>query len=104
MDETGPSQEDHGWYLTFLYEQHPYDLFVAYMPTGQANSGTWLACLERSYGLLGSLLGKRHRSIEPGAILVIHDVLAASELCHNVRWLFFAIFVAEILKAEQVTH
>jgi hypothetical protein len=87
VDDAGPEQEDHGWYFTFTYGGQLYDLVVSYVPT--TGSPRWLACLERSHGLLGSLIGQRHRSIARGALVLIHDVLESSDWCRGITWLYF---------------
>jgi hypothetical protein len=88
VDENDPSQEDHGWYLTFKLNDLLYDIVVTYVP-GNGAAPRWLACIERSVGLLGSMIGKRHRSVTTEVVQLINEVLVESQECRDVRWLFF---------------
>jgi hypothetical protein len=87
VDDEDPSQEDHGWYMTFRFNDLLYDVVVSYAPTNDA--ARWLVALERSVGLFGSIIGQRHHGVRVEAVRLVHDILQASEECRDVQWLFF---------------
>jgi hypothetical protein len=87
VDGADPDQEDHGWYCTFTCEERLYDLVVSHVPTAEGSD--WLACIERSHGIFLSMLGQRNRSIAEGVALLIHEILASSDLCGEIRWFFY---------------
>ena len=88
FDEEDPSQEDHGWYVTFRLNGLLYDLVASYAPTNDAQR--WLLSLERSVGLLRSMMGQRRRGVTIEAVQLINDILQASAECQDVKWLFFS--------------
>lgn len=88
VDEEDPSQEDHGWYVTFAFEGALYDLVVTYAP-GNGAAGRWLACIERSVGLWGTMIGQRHRGVTKEVVRLVNDILVEAEECRDVRWLYF---------------
>lgn len=89
VDDAGPEQEDHGWYITFRHDGQLYDLVVSFVPSRGGGTPSWLVCLERSHGLLGSLFGQRRSSIKREPLLLMHEVLSSSDLCGSVTWLYF---------------
>jgi len=57
------------------------------VPAGDdKDPAVWLGWVERNAGALSSLLGARHRGIEPVALEVIHDILSRGESISRVRW------------------
>lgn len=88
VDEEDPSQEDHGWYVTFTFNDLLYDLIVIYAPANGA-AARWLACIEKSAGLFGTMIGQRHRAVTAEVVQLINDILMHAEECRDVRWLYF---------------
>jgi hypothetical protein len=87
VDEDDPSQEDHGWYLTFRFNELLFDLVVSFVPAN--DTARWLVSLERSVGLFGSMIGQRHRGVTVDAVRLVNDILQASAECRDVEWFFF---------------
>jgi hypothetical protein len=87
VDETDPSQEDHGWYVTFGSEKESHEAIVVYAPTEKTSR--WLVCVERSVGVLGTVLGRRTRAVLPVAVELLHSVLSESAEVRGLRWLRF---------------
>ncbi len=88
VDEEDPSQEDHGWYVTFTLDGLLYDLVVSYAPE-DGEAARWLACIERSVGLWGTMIGQRHRAVTREVVELVNDILVHAEECADIRWLFF---------------
>jgi hypothetical protein len=88
IDESDPSQEDHGWYLTFKIQGSLHDAVVSHVPTDDGDA-LWLLCLERSVGILGSIIGRRHRSVTVEALQLVDETLQASPEVRDVQWLLF---------------
>jgi hypothetical protein len=78
-------QEDFGWYLEFQVPEGQHCVIVGFRPDDPAPGGCWIAWLERSRGLVASLLGGRKRGIAGSAVLALHAALQAPEI-RNVRW------------------
>lgn len=87
VDETDPSQEDHGWYVTFGSDRESHDAIVVYAPTETASR--WLLSVERSVGVLGTIFGRRTRTVLEGAVELIHNILSESAEVRRVKWLRF---------------
>ncbi len=87
VDESDPSQEDHGWYVTFGPDRESHDAVIVYAPTETASR--WLLCVERSVGVLGSILGRRARAVVPSAVELIEDILRDAHEVRNLRWSSF---------------
>lgn len=87
IEEEEPSQEDHGWYLTFRRNDILYDLIVSYAPEN-GGAPRWLVSIERGFGLLGSLFGRRYKRVEVEVVRLVNDILQKAEECRGVRWLF----------------
>lgn len=83
-----PGQEDFGWYLDFAVGNTGHTFVIGHRPTGESEAGTWIGWLERSRGLIGSLMGQRKRGIQPLAAEAIHRILSCSPLIRDVRWHF----------------
>jgi hypothetical protein len=88
VDENDPSQEDHGWYVTFTWNHLSYDLVVTYAPTN-GMAARWLACIERSVGLFGTLIGQRHRAVPSEIVQLVNDILVHAGECEDIQWLYF---------------
>jgi hypothetical protein len=88
VDEGDPSQEDHGWYVTFTLNARCYDIVFICAP---ANDGAarWLACIENSVGVFGTMLGLRHRAVPRAVVELVKDILVHAEECRDTRWLYF---------------
>lgn len=81
-----PGQEDFGWFFGFRPGETVYQFIIGYRPGADKEPGVWIGWVERKVGLLGSLLGARHRGIEPQALEVLHAVLARADRVASVRW------------------
>jgi len=79
-----PGQEDFGWYLIFKVANVSHCLVVGYRPDDAA----WIGWLERDRGLVGSLLRRRSRDIQPAAVVAIHEILSGSPQIRDVKWHF----------------
>ena len=90
-----PGQEDFGWYVSFDVAGQAYDFVISYRPGHQNVPGDWICCLERSLGLIPSILGRRKKGIQSAAAEAIHSVLEASSSIHNVRWFSDADYATE---------
>ena len=83
-----PGQEDFGWYLNFEAAGIEHTFVIGHRPNGETEAGTWIGGLERTRGLIGTILGGRKRGIQPSAAEAIHRVLSGSPLVQDVRWYF----------------
>ena len=80
-----PGQEDFGWYLDFRVPEGEHCVVLGFRPEDPAPDGCWIAWLERSRGLIGSLFGGRQRGIAASAVAAVHQALQDPEI-RNVRW------------------
>jgi hypothetical protein len=87
-----PGQEDFGWYLNFDTAGVGHTFVIGHRPNGETEAGTWIGCLERKRGLIGSILGGRRRGIQASAAQAIHQILTGSSVVREVRWHFHADF------------
>jgi hypothetical protein len=83
-----PSQEDFGWYLNFEVTGTGHTFVIGRRPNSETEAGTWVGWLERSRGLMGSLMGGREWGILPSAVEEIHRILSSSPQIRDVRWHF----------------
>jgi hypothetical protein len=81
-----PDQEDFGWYFTFRAGGIDHDFVVGFRPGSAEGDGEWIGWVERRYGLIGSLLGRRQRGVAPEATSAIHAALTGSRRVRDVRW------------------
>jgi hypothetical protein len=79
-----PGQEDFGWYFDFTVPAGKHCCVLGYQPDDP--EGRWLVWLERSRGLLGSLLGMRTRGIDVTAVQVIGDILSGAPEVRELQW------------------
>jgi hypothetical protein len=84
--ESEPGQEDFGWYMTFRIGETDYDLVIGYRPGDEGQLGDWMCTVERSAGLVGSLLGARKRGIQADALEALHSLLSTAPEISNLRW------------------
>jgi hypothetical protein len=80
-----PGQEDFGWYFEFSVPEGRHCVVMGFRPGDTDSDGCWMVWLERSRGLLGSLLGGRQRGIAPSAIAALDRALRVPEI-RNVQW------------------
>jgi hypothetical protein len=73
-------QEDHGWYLTFVAGDQSYDFIIGYREDDE-----WIGWIERSCGLFASLLGGRHRGMQPAGPLAIHAAVSEPRVT-SIAW------------------
>lgn len=83
FNESDPSPGDHGWYVAFGRDK-PHGAIVTYAPVGA--TPRWLLCIERTVGLIGTILGRRSRSVDPSVIELIDKILKGSPEIRKVRW------------------
>ena len=76
----GLGQDYHGWYFCFVLDGTNYEFTLRLSDKG------WRGTLERSAGLISSILGGRSRGISKAAIAMIDEVLKSHAGIHNVRW------------------
>mgnify|MGYP006908254075 CR=1 FL=1 len=81
-----PGQEDFGWYFNFQLGDDTYCFVLGFRPDDEGEDGSWLGFLERSVGLIGSLLGRRSRGIPVEAARAIHGALSNASEITEVRW------------------
>jgi hypothetical protein len=81
-----PGQEDFGWYFNFTLPEGRHCCVLGYRPAGEGEPGLWIAWLERSRGLLGSLIGGRKRGISPAAVALVHQALSGAPEITRVTW------------------
>lgn len=87
--EGEPGQEDFGWYLRFNADGVEHCFVVGFRPDGSGGpSGQWIGTVERSRGLLSSLLGRRRAGVSAAALMAIHGVISTSPAVRNVSWHF----------------
>jgi hypothetical protein len=79
-----PGQEDFGWYFEFTVPAGKHCCMLGYQ--GDTPEGVWRLWLERSRGLVGSLLGRRSQGIDEAAARAINDVLAATPEIRDLEW------------------
>ena len=91
-----PGQEDFGWYLNFEATGIGHTFVIGHRPNGETEAGTWIGCVERKHGLIGSMLGGRRRGIQASAVQAIHEILAGSSLIRDLRWHFERDFASGI--------
>ncbi|MGB9103915.1 MAG: hypothetical protein WCC59_04075 [Terriglobales bacterium] len=87
-----PGQEDFGWYFTFLVSGIEHCFVIGHRPGDDKSEGVWIGWLERSRGLVASVLRGRKRGIQPAAAWAIHEILSSSPQIQNVRWHFHRDF------------
>jgi len=87
-----PGQEDFGWYLNFESSGISHCLVLLYRPDDVRDGATWIGRLERSRGLIGTILGRRKHGIQESAAEAIHRILQSSSLIRDVRWYFHEDF------------
>ncbi len=81
-----PGQEDFGWFFNFHVGDAGYCLVIGFRPDDDAGAGTWVCFIERSLGLIASLLGRRNKGLTPDASRTIHRALSGSAEVRDVRW------------------
>lgn len=81
-----PGQEDFGWYFDFKVPEGDHCCVLGHRPADGDDPAVWIAWLERSRGLLGSLFGGRNRNIAASACSAIHGALSGAPEIANVRW------------------
>jgi hypothetical protein len=79
-----PGQEDFGWYFAFTVPGGKHCCILGYEE--DAPEGMWHLWLERSRGLVGSLLGGRSQGIDDAAVRAIDDVLATAPEIRDFEW------------------
>jgi hypothetical protein len=85
---TEPDQEDFGWYFTFRVSDIEHCFVIGCRAQREIGDALWIGWLERSRGLVASLLGARNRGIQPAAVQAVHEVLSASSQIREIGWHF----------------
>ena len=80
-----PGQEDFGWYFEFETQEGEHCCVMAYRPGDSDADGDWVLWVERSAGLIGSLLGRRKR-VSGAAVQSVHEVLSSASEINGLRW------------------
>ncbi|HEY1905792.1 MAG TPA: hypothetical protein VGG91_07105 [Myxococcaceae bacterium] len=83
-----PEQEDFGWYLRFEHGRVEYSFVIGYRPAApdEAAGGRWIGTLERSRGLLGSIVGLRRVGVGRDALLLLHQQLSRMPDVSGILW------------------
>ncbi len=81
-----PQQEDFGWYFCFRLPVGRYCFVVSCRPADDGEESLWIGWIERHCGLIGSLLGKRHKNISPHAVETVHRVIGRSKRVTGTLW------------------
>ena len=79
-----PGQEDFGWYFEFKVPAGTHCCILGYQE--DEPEGIWRLWLERSRGLVGSLLGGRSRGIDEAAVSAINNALASAPEIRDLKW------------------
>lgn len=83
-EEKTPDQEDFGWYFNFFCDDSSYTCLVIY----REDIERWQCVLEFNAGLLGSLFGKRKKTVPQNVAAILDAVLKReSTMISDVRWL-----------------
>jgi len=82
--EDEPGQEDFGWYVRYVVDGRPYGVVIGH----EAEAG-WCLVVERPCGLLGSILGQRHRTISPRAVEVVRSALVNEPGIRHIQWFYW---------------
>lgn len=84
--DEAPGQEDFGWYFEYDAPEGRHCVVLGYRPPDGDEPGAWIGWVERSRGLVGSLLGRRRHGISPAALDALHEALAGAAEIRHVRW------------------
>jgi hypothetical protein len=79
-----PRQEDFGWYFEFTVAARAHCCILGYQP--DEPEGVWHLWLERSRGMVASLLGRRAHGIDQAAVSAIDDVLSSAPEIRDLQW------------------
>jgi len=79
-----PGQEDFGWYFEFKVPAGPHCCILGYQE--DEPEGVWHLWLERSRGLLASILGRRGHGIDDAAVRALDHVLASAAEIRDLQW------------------
>ena len=82
-----PGQEDFGWYVNYTIGDQPFCAVI-----GNVGGEFWFVAVERVTGFLGSIVGKRQRSIPEVGIDCLHQILSSSPEVSNLKWHHWASF------------
>jgi hypothetical protein len=83
---SAPGQEDFGWYFTFTINNVQHCVVVGFQPNDIERGDRWIGWIERSPGLIGSILGGRSRGILPEAVELLDEILRSSPDIHELTW------------------
>jgi hypothetical protein len=84
-----PGQEDFGWYFNYRCPgaQGAHCLVITSRPEDEGDDdATWICCVERDRGMLGTLVGARKRGIELSALQAVHRALAGVPGAGALAW------------------
>jgi len=84
--DSEPGQEDFGWYFNFKLGENVYCVVLGFRPGEENEEGEWVAWVERTRGLVGSIFGFRKKDIERSAGNAIHTALLDPATIRNIRW------------------
>ena len=76
-----PAQEDFGWYFDYTVDGIKFCAVI-----GNIYAEKWFMVVERSTGIIGTIIGGRNRSVGDSGVRVIHKILSTSEEINNLMW------------------
>jgi hypothetical protein len=81
-----PQQEDFGWYFGFRIRGLSHTFFIGFRSANSTEDGEWIGLIQRTRGLIGSMLGREKVGVQPDAAHAIHSILSESKVIDEVRW------------------
>ena len=81
-----PGQEDFGWYMLFEVDGQEHCFVLGYRPGDTEHEGDCIGTLERSRGLVGSLLGRRQIGVNPKAVQLVHELVSGLPDVSDICW------------------
>jgi hypothetical protein len=79
-----PGQEDFGWYFEFEVPAGKHCCVLGYQ--NDDPEGRWCLWLERSRGILGSIVGRRRSGIDSAAVQALQTILGNSPEIRELEW------------------
>lgn len=81
-----PDQEDFGWFFTFLVDEVEHCVVIGFQPNDPERGDRWIGSVERQFGFVGSILGRRNQDIDPEALQTLDSILGKSNDVEFIGW------------------